>query len=498
MRITNKIIQNNSINNINVNKELQDSLSTMIASRKKISRPSEDPIIALRSLSLRTSVNQTTQYVEKNVQDANSWLKVTEDAITTLSDVIVDIRKLYVKGTQDTLTASDRKIITDNLESLAAEIYNTGNVDFAGRSVFTGFRTDSTLVFQKDEALNYRIDENMDSVKVDEITFVNKDDDELKVYTKNLTRVRLSYNKLADGSTDASKLPTGSITVNGQAIDIASNLEVKKLADDPYKYSSEDAKNKIVYIPETGELLIGEEVGVPDGSGGTVLANKETIEGIQVSYTKDTWDKGDLRPEHYFTCQDMTDPTHVIDYTSPAKDGQIEYNIGVNQSIRINTTADECFSHNIVRDLQDVMNALSEVNDIEEKIASIEKEIKGYDETQTAAIENAQARLESAKKSQTFINEKLHSLFSNCITYADKYLEDNNVALTNCGTRSKRLDLIENRLDTQLSTLKELKSENEDADIAETAIRLKSAEYAYDAALMSTAKIIKESLLNYV
>ncbi|MBR6003199.1 MAG: hypothetical protein IK068_00585, partial [Lachnospiraceae bacterium] len=276
MRITNKIIQNNSINNINVNKELQDSLSTMIASRKKIARPSEDPIIALRSLRLRTSVNQTTQYVEKNVQDANSWLKVTEDAITTLSDVIVDIRKLYVKGTQDTLTASDRKIITDNLESLAAEIYNTGNVDFAGRSVFTGFRTDSTLVFQKDETVNYRIDEDFDSVRVDETTFINTDDDELKVYTKNLTRIRLSYNKLAGGDGDAGKLPTGSITVNGQNIDISSNLVVRKLADEPYKYVSETAKNSIVYVPETGELLIGEEVGVPDGNGGTILANKET------------------------------------------------------------------------------------------------------------------------------------------------------------------------------------------------------------------------------
>ena len=67
MRITNKIIQNNSLNNINVNKTLEDQLSTMLSSNKKIVRPSDDPIIALRSLRLRTSVNQVTQYVEKNV-----------------------------------------------------------------------------------------------------------------------------------------------------------------------------------------------------------------------------------------------------------------------------------------------------------------------------------------------------------------------------------------------------------------------------------------------
>ncbi len=152
MRITNKIIQNNSLTNINTNKTLQDKLSTMISTEKKITRPSDDPIIALRSLRLRTSVNQTDQYKSKNVEDAKSWLTVTEDAIDTLSDIITDVRKQYTKGTSDPLTASDRKIILENLESLAAEIYNTGNADFAGRSVFTGYRTDTTLTVQKDSS----------------------------------------------------------------------------------------------------------------------------------------------------------------------------------------------------------------------------------------------------------------------------------------------------------------------------------------------------------
>ena len=171
MRITNKIIQNNSLTNINTNKTLQDQLSTMLASNKKIARPSDDPIIALRSLRLRTSVNQVSQYVEKNVEDAKSWLTVTEDSIDTLSEIITDIRKQYVKGTSDTLKAEDRSIITDNLQALAAELYNTGNADFAGRSVFTGFRTNTTLTFQKQEDIDYTITV-WNKGKADGISFV--------------------------------------------------------------------------------------------------------------------------------------------------------------------------------------------------------------------------------------------------------------------------------------------------------------------------------------
>ena len=48
MRITNKIMQNNSLYNINNNKLTEDQLNNMLATGKKITRPSDDPIIAIR------------------------------------------------------------------------------------------------------------------------------------------------------------------------------------------------------------------------------------------------------------------------------------------------------------------------------------------------------------------------------------------------------------------------------------------------------------------
>ena len=50
MRMTNKIMQNNSLYNINNNKVLQDKLSTQMSTQKKITRPSDDPVIAIRAL----------------------------------------------------------------------------------------------------------------------------------------------------------------------------------------------------------------------------------------------------------------------------------------------------------------------------------------------------------------------------------------------------------------------------------------------------------------
>ena len=91
MRITNKIMLNNSLTNINNNKILQDNLNTQISTQKKITRPSDDPVVAIRALRLRTNLSEITHYHEKNVEDAKSWLSVTEDALGTVSEVITDM-----------------------------------------------------------------------------------------------------------------------------------------------------------------------------------------------------------------------------------------------------------------------------------------------------------------------------------------------------------------------------------------------------------------------
>ena len=62
MRITNKIIQNNSLTNINSNKILEDKLKTMMSTEKKITRPSDDPVIAIRALRLHTNLSKANQY----------------------------------------------------------------------------------------------------------------------------------------------------------------------------------------------------------------------------------------------------------------------------------------------------------------------------------------------------------------------------------------------------------------------------------------------------
>lgn len=522
MRITNKIMQKNNLTNINTNKIYQDRLSTQMSTQKKISRPSEDPVVAIRALRLRSNVTEITQYYSKNIPDAESWLNVTEDALKNLTEIVTNMISQCTKGSNGDLTSSDREIILEQLKALADEVYTTGDVDYAGRYVFTGYRTDTSLSFQKETNVEYEITEQLDQKAIDKITSVNTGDlleingsnynttmngiTEQDVDAVEVYRIRLAYADCSEGalpnvSINQKNPATGKYEMNtiwSHKNDAAGEgdkvIETMHSYDDPYTYVSQNA-DAVVYVPETGELLLGENrynelMAVKDDI--STVANEGEI---RVSYSKENWKTGELRPEHYFYCK-AEGVTYNEDYlTSDPEKQVIEYDVGFNQTIRINSTADECYKHGIGREVDDLVAAIEAVKDLEEVKTNLEGWQKEATEAENVTI---QKQLDAVDKALTLAKNKMQKLFEKGITTFQGYLDEANLCITECGTRSSKLELIENRMKNQKTTFETLKSENEDADITEVAIQLNSAALTYEASLMATGKLMQTSLLNFI
>ena len=58
MRITSQMMINTNMADIQTNKLLLNKYNTQMSTQKKINRPSEDPVIAIRALRLRSSLNR--------------------------------------------------------------------------------------------------------------------------------------------------------------------------------------------------------------------------------------------------------------------------------------------------------------------------------------------------------------------------------------------------------------------------------------------------------
>lgn len=541
MRITNKIMQNNNLSNINGNKVLQDRLSTQMSTQKKISRPSEDPVVAIRALRLRSNVTEVSQYYSKNIPDAQSWLEVTEGALKNTSAIITNMITQCTKASNGELTSGDREIILEQLKALRDEVYATGDADYAGRYVFTGYRTDVSLSFLEDETKDYTITQQLSRDSIDEFTFVKTtndangqtvelgeinstnynqiDIDETDISSATVHRIRLGYNDCkdvvpqitrvtgADADGNAVAEPIMVDDGNGQMVPLVVENVHSYAVPTAYELAADPANaNKAYFIPETGELVLGDAVyskmmGMQD-DGSTATVNEGEI---RVTYHKEEWLKGDLRPEHYYACsaeETIDQNTQVVEYNMEYLTGidvpkqSIEYDVGFNQTIRVNSTADECYNPEIGREVDDLIKALQDVQDMEE----VASKLKGLVETETNADnrKTLQNRLDAANKALALLKDKSQKMFERGITKMQGYLDDTNLSLTNCGTRSSKLALIESRLQTQKTNFETLKSENEDVDITEVAIQLTSAELTYEAALMATGKVMQNTLMNFI
>lgn len=511
MRITNKIIQNNAITNINYNKVLEDKYNRQMTTGSKITRPSDDPVVAIRALRLRTNLSQVTQYYEKNIPDASSWLKVTEASINTTVDILTDMNKQCVKGSVGYDTASDRQKILESLQGLRDEIYSTGDADYAGRYVFTGYRTDLSLSFSTSakSAPSYKITEQIDSGKIEDITYIDVAGlDELTTsnigttteseVTKNtIHRIRVSY---ANCDSTAPVIQYDGGTINPKVMSINGT-------DDPYMEMVNN-NNGAIFIPETGEILLSDDLYKELQATIDDPATQAVDEGeIRITYDKSNFTSADLRPEHFFYCETTETVGGVAvnkkyneEFLDPLNvEAQIiNYDVGYNQTVQVNTLAKDVYSLDIGRDVDELLTSIQNVIDMENKLKNLE-DLKERSSNVTNPTETeVQERIDAANKALDFLKDKLQKDFEAGITKTQSYLEKANTALTATGNRQKRVDLVANRLGAQQTSFKELTSDNEDVDITEVAINLGSVQLSYQAALMATGKISQTTLLNYL
>lgn len=586
MRMTNKIMRNNSAYNINQNKILQDKLTNQMTTQSKIVRPSDDPVVAIRALRLRSNVTSVTQYNDKNAADAEQWLSVTGDAMKTVDDVLTDLYKQATVAPNKYQTSSELRILMSQMKQLTAEFYSCANVDYAGRFVFSGYRTDLPVTFTEedikdmsDHPVSYNIDEKFGFEDISRISYTGYDtiedgienspptkpgiiDDENSyqqtVQNDTVYRFRISYNELdslgtamidQDGKeiTDASgntlsagrtltfTMPDGKVytasatkdntdtppvaildktgdTLNVTVTDKDGNaapFTVKEFADqeEAYKAIADPVApfTGIAYIPTSGELVFSKDFYDKNFNE---AAFKESKTGFQVNYDKSTWKNGDINPVHYFKCVETKntaapgeDPVlQKTAYNTQVEQGRtqdIYYDVGYNQQIQVNTRADEIFTHDVQRDMDDFEHYLKQLEDIETLEQNLETKRKEYPED-SEEYKDLTLRLEGVEKAKSYIRENIHTKFENQITKYQKYMDDVRVATTDNATRRSRLELVSNRLTSQKATFKELQQDNEGIDITEVAVELTSSELTYNAALMATGKIMQTNLMNYI
>ncbi|MGL4730134.1 MAG: flagellar hook-associated protein FlgL [Clostridium sp.] len=141
MRITNKMMANTFMSDMNVNlnnmKRKQEQLNT----GKEFRRPSDDPFKAARSMQMYGEIYANEQY-NTNIQHTVNWLDTTDSALSHLGNSLSRIRELMVSAGNGSYGEDELKAIQDEIAEKANEISQILNTSFDGKYIFGGAKGD--------------------------------------------------------------------------------------------------------------------------------------------------------------------------------------------------------------------------------------------------------------------------------------------------------------------------------------------------------------------
>ena len=501
MRITNHMVTSSSLRNMQKSMQRVSTLNEQVTTGKKISAPSEDPVVAIRALKLRTTCDQLDQYKNKNVKDALNWLDTTQTSIQNIYDRLDDVYVYCEQGATDTYQTKDRNTIISELYALKEAIYSEGGTTYAGRYLFSGYKTETNLIFQDEAAkkgLSYNITEDINPAKIEVKNVVLNEIDPSQLdgilggntysapESASVYKLRLAYNNL-DKTGDDIKITV----TNADGSETTITPTIKQTADSATYYDVAD--DGVNYIPETGEIIFGKDI----------YNTVKEADNISVNYNKSNFEVCDLRPELYFNCvqhKELADGTiKDTDFTVSEEGQPIKYEVNFKQYVTVNAEGKDLITHDMGNRIEDLATAVQDVLDIEDTIAKLKDLLEDpqYKDNEDA-VAQINKKLEGADVELALKRENMQKLFGNNMTNFQNFMEDVSAVQAKVGTTYSKVELIQTRVTEQLADFKDLKSANEDIETEEVAIELYQSELVYESALATTASVIKKTLLDYL
>ena len=487
MRLTNVMMSNTMLGNINRNQRRANTLLNQIATGRLISNPSENPLMAMRHMRFETTVNQIEQH-RRNVDQAEAWVAMTEKAVAALNTVIADIEDYLVKA-DAAESLSERKILAEAILSLMDEKATILNRTFQGRHIFSGLRTDQPPFFVRDMP-----DMNVNNITMQlglpnlETTFMldrSDHSDPASVGGNNGPDLTPPGNLPKAIQVHRMRLPhnanQGSVRIDGNNVQ---TIPRNSNGDIDFAMMSDDG---IYHDPTTGELI--------SLSRDNAFAFSNPNSTITVVYDQHGFSQQDLNPLVHFTGQLVAHPTISglpLNFNMDSQDMNFEF--GVHARMPINTLARNIVPATMWADIRGFATDILNLDTSKSQMIRDHYLDQGY--SQEEANSRTQERL--LKESQV-IETITNNRFNNMIGRLDDHALNISMQQTEVGVRMSRLEMISERLEDDALIFEELGAQNIGIDVGEAIMRLTMAEVALQASMQAGMhNIMTLNLLNFL
>ena len=151
MRITQKIIFDDFMRDINTNRGQMANLQSDLSSGKSVRFPSQDPISFQRSRVVEGDIRKQEQY-QSNISSGLRQARLAQEGLDETIDNLVDIKRILTQAATDTSSKSVRESMSEEIKGIRDTMVATLNMSYGDRYLFAGTNT-AERPFQFDDTL---------------------------------------------------------------------------------------------------------------------------------------------------------------------------------------------------------------------------------------------------------------------------------------------------------------------------------------------------------
>lgn len=140
MRVTQGMLTGNMLRNLSASYARLGKYQDQLTTGKKINRPSDDPVIAMKGMIYRTNLTEVEQF-KRNFSEAYSWIENSDAALDKATQALQRIRELVVQASNDTYESSQRASISEEIKQLTEHLASIANTKVGDKYIFNGADT---------------------------------------------------------------------------------------------------------------------------------------------------------------------------------------------------------------------------------------------------------------------------------------------------------------------------------------------------------------------
>ncbi len=170
MRVTDSIKYATLNKNLGRIKQQIDASQNKIASGKRITTPSDDPVSASSGIGFEAEKNMNNQYI-RNLEKLKTLGGFYDTSITSINDLLTKAKEIAITQASSTMDDSTRRSSAEQIKGIIEQLVTIGNTKLGNSYIFAGEKASVVpFTLEADYNVTFNGSEDVSSIYIDKGT----------------------------------------------------------------------------------------------------------------------------------------------------------------------------------------------------------------------------------------------------------------------------------------------------------------------------------------